>query len=353
MHYVVISDLHMHKWQYGSRLTEQGYNSRLWYLYKGLVQVKEFVEEHRPNALFICGDVFHTHDKLDVSVLFLTITALMEIAELVPIYILEGNHDMASASGQIHSLKVFEPFATVIDKPMKFEVAGRPIIAHPYTDDLNALTTFLASAEEGSVGLLHQGVAGANLGSSWVPDEMFGRHPLPSNIETIWSGHYHPPQVVGTHIVIPGSMAQLTWADAGEDGHGLWYVNEDMGRVDVELEMPKFVVGAWVEEFRDLHHEDSSGEVALVAGNFFRIVGCPEDVDVQQIRENMFACGCESVEVVYGEEAGVIAPRPGIIKTGDFSIEPLLEEYTKLQMSSRRAEIGKLIREFRYEVPKG
>ena len=91
----------------------------------------------------------------------------------------------------------------------------------------------------------------------------------------------------------------------------------------------------------------------LVAGNFVRMFDVPLDVDTKKLREIMFSCGCESVELVFGEEVGVQTTAPGAVKTGDFSIEPLLKEYEEIVMPERRAEIGKQIREFRYEVPNG
>ena len=349
---IIISDLHMHKWQYGARLTEAGYNSRLWYLYKALLQVKEQAVEHSVDAVFVTGDIFHTHDKIDVQTMFLTATGLMDIASVCPLYLLVGNHDMATSDGSIHALKSFESFARVIDKPMKFEVAGCPVIAHPYTKDIKALTKFLASAEEGSVGLLHQGVAGASLGSSWVPDEAFNPSCVPDRISTVWCGHYHKPQV-HPQVVIPGSIAQHTWADS-EEFHGAWWHDSDGPRVELSIETPKFISLGYHSGFMDIPIKDNEDQYPdLVAGNFVRMFDVPLDVDTKKLREIMFSCGCESVELVFGEEVGVQTTAPGAVKTGDFSIEPLLKEYEEIVMPERRAEIGKQIREFRYEVPNG
>ena len=348
---LIISDLHMHKWQYGSRLTEQGYNSRLWFLYQALLQVRSQAIEHHVDAVFVTGDIFHTHDKVDVQTLFLTATALMQIAGVCPLYLLVGNHDMATASGDVHALKAFESFATIIDKPTKFEVAGCPVIAHPYTKDIDGLYMFLDAAEEGSMALVHQGVAGASLGSSWIPDEKFGKRKICSRIETCWAGHYHKPQA-SPQIVIPGSFAQHTWADS-EEWHGSWWYDSDGPRVEMELSTPKFVTLGWHEGFADLPPQEEGGDQPdLIAGNFIRVGNCPRDIDTTRFREVMFSHGCESVELIYGADLGV-QTTSGIVKTGDFSIEPLLKEYAEIAMPERRAEIGKLIREFRYEVPNG
>jgi DNA repair exonuclease SbcCD nuclease subunit len=335
----------MHRWQYGSRLTEQGYNSRLWFLYKALLSVRDQAKERSVDAVFVTGDIFHTHDKVDVQTLFLTATALMQIAEVCPLYLLVGNHDMATADGSIHSLKAFDSFATVIDKPVKFEVAGCPVIAHPYTKDIDGLNAFLDTAEEGSTALLHQGVAGASLGSSWVPDEKFGTRKLSPNIITAWCGHYHKPQI-SSQIAIPGSIAQHTWADR-EEFHGAWWYDSNGPSSSLNIETPKFVSLGYNESFMEIDCTDPQKEYPdLVAGNFVRMFDVPENVDIKKLREIMFHCGCESVELVFGEEIGVQSAAEGTLKTGDFSIEPLLKEYAETAMPERRALIGKLLREF-------
>jgi len=336
---IIISDLHMHKWQYGSRLTEQGYNSRLWYLYQALMEVCKYLDQNKTDAVFITGDIFHTHEKLDVQVLFLTSIAFMEIAKRTKLYLLEGNHDMATADGKIHALKQFETLATVIDKPMTFEVAGTPILAHPYTKDVNALQEFLARAEESSVALLHQGVAGANLGSSWVPDETFGLQMIPSQIEKVYCGHFHTPQAIDK-IYIPGSIAPHTRADRGARGYLIH--NEDSVLFQT-LSTPQFIA----HEFTPKLFETDQTHVA---GHFIRITDCPHDIDVKALRDLFLDAGAESIEVVHND-ISMQTPKGSDVKTGDFSIEPLLQEYEKIQMPARRQEIGKLIRDFRYEVP--
>jgi DNA repair exonuclease SbcCD nuclease subunit len=353
MNALIISDLHMHKWQYGSRLTEQGYNSRLWYLYQALLQVKEHAESNEVDAVFVTGDIFHTHDKVDVQTLFLTAVGLMEIAKVCSLYLLVGNHDMASMDGEIHALKAFESFATIIDKPMKFEVTGKPIIAHPYTKDMTSLYDFLDTAEEGSLGLVHQGVAGASLGSSWIPDESFGVIAIPKNIEMIFAGHYHVAQnFSASRIIIPGSIAPHTWADHNYF-HGSWIYNSDdqQTTTTIGIDSPDFVEFGWQDSYLD-YAATNGDQVDLINGNFIRVVNCPLDLDAKKAREVFFSHGCEAIELVYENEIGV-QTTDRMVKTGDFSIEPLLEEYEKIQMPNRRKQIGKLIREFRYEVPKG
>jgi hypothetical protein len=86
-------------------------------------------------------------------------------------------------------------------------------------------------------------------------------------------------------------------------------------------------------------------------GNFIKITDCHGNIDIKGIKEKLYELEAESVEFAYGE-IGIESSNPGFIRTGDFSIEPLLEEYNRIQMPARRQEIGRQIREFNYRIPK-
>jgi DNA repair exonuclease SbcCD nuclease subunit len=273
----------------------------------------------------------------------------MEISKVCKLYLLLGNHDMASADGSVHSLTQFEPIATILDKPTTFEIEGVPIIAHPYTKNMDSLNSYIRTAPPGAIALLHQGVMGTPQGSSWISDESVDYTQMPDAIDTAYVGHYHSPFETD-HLIIPGSIGQHTWSDSGTL-HGYRYHEVD-GAVStefVELGGPRFWRMRYTEETRNLL---TAGHTKLVSYNFIRLTHCPNDLDCQAVKEELCAAGAEAVEFIFDADVGVLTPRSGVVSTGDFSIEPLLKEYEELQMPSRRAEIGKLIRDFQYEVPK-
>ena len=78
MRVLIFSDLHLHNWPYGSTLVD-GMNSRL----KAQADVLDVIADASVDAdhVVFCGDLFHTHGKMDASVMRVAYEGFAKIAE--------------------------------------------------------------------------------------------------------------------------------------------------------------------------------------------------------------------------------------------------------------------------------
>lgn len=355
--YIVFSDLHLHTWSYGSHTNSQGYNSRLWAQFEALMNMKDYALQHDIKDIFFCGDLFHTHSNIPTQVLAIATAAFMEFYKAgLNLYCIVGNHDMATQEGHIHSLGWLEPIAKVIDKEMDFEIKGTAIHAMPYTEDPEKLKGFLERSPEESILLMHQGVDGAEMGSGWVTNEIFSYRDVPDRVRTVYTGHYHRPATYtptgkSPYLFIPGSMMQHTWGDVDSWLRGFMVATPDIPVVWQYSKAPRFVVLKLMDPMKELTSRSDiaspSGLGGINPGDFVRVADyTPEQVPL--IREILFdKFKVASVEFLlsdYGVPVDVGVEYGTPHTRVEFSIEPILQEYEKLQLPKRRHELGKMLR---------
>ena len=94
--FIVYSDLHLHNWEYGSKPTTSGYNSRLLQQKTFLYQLGHYCRENNIKDVFFCGDFFHTHGKLSTDVIYQGFSGIQYLnSQQINQYMLVGNHDIS------------------------------------------------------------------------------------------------------------------------------------------------------------------------------------------------------------------------------------------------------------------
>jgi DNA repair exonuclease SbcCD nuclease subunit len=357
---LLFSDLHLHTWKYGSKVTPEGYNSRALYQFAVLNQIGNYAFDRGIQHVFFLGDLFHTHSQIPTQALSLAHNAFWWFKHKFNLetHFLVGNHDMVDKEGKIHSIGWLREYGTVIESQTTFHISGPvtmekhglfrdvklTIHALPYTEDQETLNKFLADTPPGAIILMHQGIMGVPMGSGFVINEILSPELIPEQCKHAFTGHYHAHRKVNDKLTVVGSPTQLTWADVG-DARGWVVYDTDTNTVEhVESSAP---------HFRVLDMEGGNylpgglpGHVT-VESDFIRVVNWKGDRD--ELRSQLQSAGAAAVEFELDQ---ILKPGHEEFKKASFSIEPILAEYDKLEMTDRRKTIGQLIRDQKYETSK-
>lgn len=331
MKILIFSDIHLHNWQYGATITN-GMNSRLGYQEDVLNQIA-MVAVKGIDMLVFCGDLFHVHGRIDASVLKVASDFFNVITDLnIPVFVLVGNHDLALKDRSIHSLSWIKD-AHIINHATRKKYNDHEFAFMPYTESQEELERFLMGTSSESIVFLHQGVSGVPMGSGFViPNEILTPQ-MVDRFRRVFTGHYHNHRRVSRNLTVIGATMQHTWADVGERRGWLIYDTEENKVRLYESDHPKFIEVKYKENISDIPIKD----------NFVKVHGAPSD-DCRDLY-----CDAISVELVKEEKETVDL---GKFKNKNFRINETLQKYAEQnKLTERQIEVGKQIREGRYETP--
>lgn len=344
MKVLIFSDLHLHNWPYGSTLVD-GMNSRL----KAQADALNVIAKASQDAdhVVFCGDLFHTHGKIDAAVLKVAYEGMWRIAEQSNTYIdvLVGNHDTADKSMRNHALHWIKAFnANAVHDNGIFRVIDQPIHNSerdypdpfsflPYTEDKDVIEEFFSNC--GDVCFMHQGVAKVPMGSGFLIDEILTQDMIPKHVKHVFTGHYHQHNKVSKKLTVVGSTMQHNWSDAGDDRGYVWYDTETGEIEHVDVGAPRFTT-------LDM---DGRGSCDWSYNEGFK----NKYVRVDNYNSTMK----DEIRAGLLEEGGALSvefmPKvPGVKRldlsgnTGTFHLPTLVAEYTKQQdIDDDRSKVGK------------
>jgi DNA repair exonuclease SbcCD nuclease subunit len=347
MKILIFSDLHLHNHVYGASLVD-GVNSRLLDGAHVLEQIATYINDNPVDEVVFCGDLFHTHGKIDAGVLKVAYEGWEKIVKHhdkpAHIYALVGNHDTADKTMKTHAMHWMEALGiNVVDTPWHngFNGLPRKLSFLPYTEDVEVITQFFEDAIKkndtsylgqtgGTVCFMHLGIDGVPMKSGFVPGSAFNTDMIPEGVQHVFSGHYHPHMKVTDKATVVGTPLQLNWADEGDRRGFLVYDTEKDEQWFHELEGPKFITIDW--------NKLIVPPDVLVDNNFVRVTNYvghhPDD-----IRDFLAGAGARSVEfVVKKEEVDRLQP----LGSDELHIPTIIEEYEKQrEVSPERSKIGK------------
>lgn len=214
---VYISDIHFgvnsssEEWQ--ENLKDYFYNWFIPFLKKELVK--------RPDLVVCClGDVYHDRKSIDIDVNNLSIDIFEEIAALLPVYIINGNHDLSKKTNKGNSsLRSLVNINNchIIKEPMLLKfVEGTKTVANiaaiPYLGDCNdenkCLVEFSGNAE---YALMHTDISKMKFDNGMT---IVGAVDAEKFAGKIISGHIHKRQE-SSNVIYVGSPYQLSRGDIG------------------------------------------------------------------------------------------------------------------------------------------
>ena len=335
MKILIFSDLHLHNWPYGSTLVD-GMNSRL----KAQADVLDVIAKASEAAdhVVFCGDLFHTHGKMDAAVLKVAYEGMQAIMDNCPSFIaLVGNHDTADKSMKTHAMHWLRGIGVeVVDKPTH-DFYDRSWLPHcsylPYTEDKAVIEEFFSKC--GEVCFMHQGVATVPMGSGFLIDEILTLDMIPDPVKHVFTGHYHQHTRVSDKLTVVGSTMQHNWSDTGDTRGYVWYDTETGNIELVDVGAPRFTtLNMDGRGSCDWSYNDG------LKNRYVRVQDYNSTMK-DEIREGLMGeGGALSVEFV---------PKvPGVTRLdmsgtkGSFHLPTLVDEYTKQQdIDDDRSKVGK------------
>ena len=345
MRFVVFSDIHLNLWNYGATI-EHGWNSRLLHQASVLNQIVDYCNEHDIKTVFFLGDLFHTHQIVQVECLMVAQGAFTNLCRNRQVLCLPGNHDYSDKEGKKHSLVFLNNQCKVIEGPttLTMEDVPRMIHALPYTENEEDLRSFLGNTDPGSIVLLHQGISNVPVNSSgFARNELLSLDMIPDHVAATFAGHYHSFTAPRGNVIIPGSPLQLTWSDRGQIRGWLDCEITDEGCLSVRPIRSKAPV------FIEVEFDEIEEDAELVMGNFVRVLNAPENSNVNLVRDLLLARGVLSVEILTAEQTGgrCVVGNPQLM-----SFEEIFKEYCKANnVTMIQKNMARQIMEGKYTAP--
>ena len=181
-------------------------------------------------AVCILGDLFDNRQSINIDTMNIASGIIRQIAELAPVYIMAGNHDMSRRSdSSLNSLVIVKgiPNVVVIDSYSSVHWktssgSSRRVGFIPYTGIYSKETEAVSKSNEDYI-FLHTEVLGAIFDSGKPIKD--GAVTTASPAKRIFSGHIHKRQELGKFTYI-GSPYHLRRSDVG-DLKGIYILNID------------------------------------------------------------------------------------------------------------------------------
>lgn len=344
---LIFSDLHLHNWPYGSTV-ENGRNSRLQVQADFLDYIANFVSNMEIDMVVFCGDLVHTHGRLDIDVLNVAISGLKKIANRTHCYALIGNHDIKNANldlGELFVATGWTPVArnngvnAVTYANKKKKIASMGFVS--YMEDKKAMKEILTNGPTPDFMFLHNGVQGVPVGSGFeIPDETINPEDMRKNKTLTFTGHYHRHQKVNDNLVVVGSPMQHTWGDSGDE-RGFILLDTDSGRW-------KFKPYDYAPKFVEVKAGTETKEI--VNNNYIRVILKKTMDDLDNYRKDLYKLGAKSVEfrVLTRDK-----PIQNFNVASTDILQDVISKYEEESKASKETiEIGRQIRQGTYDPSK-
>lgn len=227
-HLLFLSDLH-----FGVRSSSEEWQNNIKdYFYNWFIPyIKKLIANNQDNsyALFVLGDVFDDRKSIDINVNELVIDVFEDLASILPVYIINGNHDLSKKTNKgnssLRSLSNI-PNLTVIKEPTFVNIQqGRKyinsIIAIPYLGEYaEENATLRIYSSKANYALMHTDISKMKYDNGMqivgaVDAELFKGK--------ILSGHIHKRQE-NKNVIYIGCPYQLKRSDM-DNQKGVYQVN--------------------------------------------------------------------------------------------------------------------------------
>lgn len=203
------------------------------------------------SVLFVLGDIFDDRKAINISIINMAVNIFREIALILPVWIINGNHDIYTKSdNSISSLAIFSGIRNlhIIRKPEIIQVRESSQIKRlafiPYQGDIEKETDLCMEAKDCDYIFMHTEIEGLRYDN--------GREII-SAVRTagingkIYSGHIHKRQETKKATYI-GSPYQLTRSDIGN--------HKGIYQVDLKTNEEKFYKNDFSPIFQKVKLED-------------------------------------------------------------------------------------------------
>jgi DNA repair exonuclease SbcCD nuclease subunit len=323
MSYVIISDLHCHKWSTFSTFTVDGVNGRLRITLDELLRAARHAKSIGAEFIVCAGDILHVRGSIDPEVLNPLQAVIKEILDSgLDIYAIPGNHDLAgkdttqlgNAIETLSQTKSDHGTFHVINEARHVYRGNHLLGFVPYRmttellmADLEKLTGH-AAFERIDV-FIHAGIDGVLIGTP--PHGLTGEMLADFGFRNVFAGDYHNHKQVVPGVWSIGATTHQRWNDVGTKA-GFMVVQDD-GKIEFHAtHAPRFVDVSGLDET----------DMALAAdGNYVRFSG-PEmtSAEIAELRKFLEDSGAMGVVIMAPKKIAATA-RTGTPKAGTVTVD--------------------------------
>lgn len=226
------------------------------------------IHKVKPDFVVLLGDLLHTHERIHIVPLNLANQFISNIAELVPVYVIIGNHDLINCSQFLTDNHAFNSFkekynVTICDKPTLVEIAEKKFVFCPYVPP-NSFEEALDTLEQDWTGVdcifAHQEFYGCsyNPTTKSVDGDIW-----PEEYPLVISGHIHNEERLQNNIYYPGTPMQHAFGESEKKIIALVSFNDNsytIKKIDLELERKKIVYATLAQAEK---YDPPAGEIAI------------------------------------------------------------------------------------------
>lgn len=178
----------------------------------------------RADVVTLLGDLYNTHDVLNIRVIEFWKRWLTKLEEVCDVAAVLGNHDQVTPTQRFPHALMAHPEISVYDRPLFFlSEAHQKVAVVPYCHDNEEFLTWvheLAERGEPHTLICHQTFDGSRYENGFYAKDGVPVEQLPKCFKTVISGHIHTPQKIGP-VVYVGAPRWRTRSDVNVDRH-LW-----------------------------------------------------------------------------------------------------------------------------------
>lgn len=220
MKILLFADLHLDNHQPFHTILPSGRNSRLQDGLNVLSEICEYTAWNDIDYVIFAGDLFENWRTLDVDVLNGACLEISQIREACnDLYLLVGNHDQYSNSGDIITIIPFNYYCKIIDRPATINLKDVRVFFIPFQYDLNKFKQACDNMEIcADLMIFHQPIKEAILPGSNLPlNKGVSLSDLCSEkFKLCIGGDIHKRQMLGDNVYYLGSPMQLDFSEANE-----------------------------------------------------------------------------------------------------------------------------------------
>lgn len=276
MKFICIADIHLS--MYSQDPIIHGTPERLYHLNLVLRNIADYAVANGIRVMVIAGDVFHTKSVIHSLAQSVLLDFVRYYRELIVFYIIDGNHDMSSKSGEgVSALKCLDREITwMIHEPIKVQ----NILFVPWNP--KTMKQDIAKGEAEYL-ISHLGLNEAELSSGISIVSDIKLRDLKHYKKCIL-GHYHKPQELG-NVVIPGSVVQLDWGEKHEEKRFLIVDTEKhtMESVPTEGYRKHYVLELTSDNKNEVTEQ---AQEMKDGGHYVKIHRMSSDVDISDLQDN-------------------------------------------------------------------
>jgi len=259
------------------------------------------IKKDKPNSIIIiAGDYFDNRQALDLNVMNIGIDIMTEMSNILPVYIINGNHDVYKKNDNtINSLKVLRPIKNVkvITENTILITKYHNFLLFPWSGDLKEDTNAMLQFNDIDFAIMHEDIKSFNYDNGRQIVSGFDSNTFKG--KKIYSGHIHKRQE-SEKVTYIGAPYQLRRSDIGNE-KGIYVLN-----VENEEIVENFYKNDYSPKFLKLRVEDIMDITLenlrkLLTNNYVDIIIKRTElnnINISNLMTALDSCSTKKIEII-------------------------------------------------------